>query len=207
MSSKFIELILKVVVSFLFITLNVNAQSDYFRKTCRIVTEEYFQTAWAVASLIKDHHSETNNLKKQESVKFLTNAIETITDKQFRMRQRLEKDAVGNPDFSLYVTMLKWGFEYGLDLAMTQYGNSEAFYERAIHDECIRLGNKADAKQNERDLRRIEISGLINAIEARQSKINSQVRTQTIINNVNQPRFCTSIPDGAGSSRLLTTCF
>lgn len=207
MSIKFIKLAVQVVSFFSVITLNANAQSDYFRKTCRLVSEGYFLKTWAFATQINEYHNEKNYSKKQESIKFLSEAIETITDKEFRIRQIMERDANGNQDLSLYVTMLKWGFEYGLDLAMTQYGNSKEFYERAIFNECITLGNRADAKQNERDLRRIEINSLINALNARQSKISTQAQSQTVINNSYQPRFCTSSPDGLGSSRMMTTCF
>ena len=207
MSKKCIKHILLVVLIFIF-NLNANAQSDYFRKTCRLVSTEYSEMSWYISTLIHQYHQEKNPILKKEKIANLKDFVEKLTDKQFRIRQSMEKDIPElGPKYSLYISMTKWAFEYGIDLASSKYGNSQDYFERNLYDDCAVIGRKADAIDNESNLRRQEIENILSSLRIRQAEIKAAMQSQTIINNPIQPRFCTTSPDGPGSSRMITTCF
>lgn len=92
-------------------------------------------------------------------------------------------------------------------LAITESKNtSELSFKRMLYEECISIGIKADLEFNNSpaQIQRIEE---MNRLQREMNKPTQPQQQQNITVNPSRPLHCTSMPDGPGSTRMITTCF
>jgi hypothetical protein len=134
--------------------------------------------------------------------------FEASDNKHYKVWKLMEKKPQKNDAYyEKYIAQHRFAYEYAKSIAEKFPGKTKLSYEGMIYDECMNIAMKSDNEFENSQLQ-IERRKEIAKLEYELKKPKEQIQQiQKIVINPVSPVNCTSMPDGPGSKRLITTCF
>lgn len=183
------------------------AADDLIPKECTYFSEKYSKYSVSWGEVYKIYYAETIE-ERQRDKKLMDDYLEKFDNREYQIWQAAERIAAqNNTSDRSYMALMRLAYQYAKLMAITNPGKDKLTYERLIYEECMRAALNAEWSANNSPAY-IERMKEVDRLQQELSNPKPQPQQpQNVIVNPSRPLNCTSMPDGPGSTRMITTCF
>lgn len=205
MRIKFFHLL--ILLGLIYLSTLSHAVDKTTKIQCDLVSKSQSDIAFKNGEFYKEFNK-LNDIEKNEIKDLMNKMFEASDNKNYKVWKLMEKNPQKNDAYyEKYIAQYRFAYEYAKSIAEKFPGKTKLSYEGMIYGECMNIAMKSDNEFENSPLqieRRKEIAKLEHELKKPKEQIQ---QIQKIVINPVSPVNCTSMPDGPGSKRLITTCF
>jgi hypothetical protein len=185
------------------LSLNVENSCKFFAKE----VSEFAQLLDDLNAVIDSARKRNDNATIKKYTPLKSQYIEHHLNLNYDVSKSMEEKSPDSIDIKVSNAISRSVYSDAQLLAATPpFGKSKLTYERMLYQDCISVGVKSENEFNNSPAQ-IQRTEEMNRLQREMNKPTQQPQQQNITVNPSRPLNCTSMPDGPGSTRMITTCF